>query len=148
MPARRETKRAFVEQQIASLDRIGESDWDRLKSEAAPISESYLRSILRSSGHPLSPLVEGVVTTSMDEAERTLCALAAEYETSDPMRRKTCRAPVLEAKQRLIWALRRSDDGAKRELLLWVSTWLENPGLLADWVSLRRGVIATRTMLP
>src|SRR5690606_32848602 len=102
----------------------------------------------RGSGHPLSPLVEGVVTTSMEEAERTLRLLAAEYEASDLMRRRRCRAPVLEAKQRLGWALRRSDDEAKRELLLWVSTWLENPGLFADWVSLRRGVIAARTTPP
>ena len=40
--------------------RIGEMEWAMLHVDLAPISGSHLRRLLRESGVPLAPLVEGV----------------------------------------------------------------------------------------
>ena len=83
MPARRSTKRAILTERLPSLGKIDEHAWNLLKQELAPISDSYLRSLLIATGHPLSPLIEGVHTSDLDQAERTLRALAEEYESAD-----------------------------------------------------------------
>jgi hypothetical protein len=129
---------------LPSLGRIDEHAWNVLKQELAPISDSYLRSLLIETGLPLSPLIEGVHTSDLNQAERTLRALAVEYESADPERRKIYRRVVIEAKQRARWWLRRSasldppETPLKEEVLLWTSTWLENPLLFQQWVSLRK----------
>ena len=142
MPSGRTSKRALILERAASYDWIDTGIWQRLKHEFGPISESYLRTVLRSSGKALTPSIEGVITATLDEAQRTLCALSTEYDAEDASGRKRCRTAVIEAKQRLRWSLRGQAEEIKRaekeELLLWVSTWLENPALFPDWVSLRR----------
>jgi hypothetical protein len=45
---------------------IGEPEWQALLRLLAPVSESYLRRLLRESGVPLTPLVEGVRQESFD----------------------------------------------------------------------------------
>ena len=151
MPARKGSKHALLEERVANIGVVDESVWETLKRDLAPISESYLRHMVRQAGHPMTPLVEGVNMHSCDDADRTLQALAAEYESADPARRKLCRALVLDAKQRLQWQLRRaSQTEDKRELLLWVSTWLENPSIFPSWIAIRRNSPFTeaRTTLP
>ena len=159
MPARKGSKHALLEEQIATVDVVDETIWETLKRDLAPISESYLRHLIKQSGHPMTPLVEGVNMTTPVDADRTLRALAAEYESGDPYRRKLCRALVLEAKERIRWQLRRSSQPgqtaadpqeSKQELLLWVSTWLENPAIFPEWIAIRRTSRATevRTIPP
>jgi hypothetical protein len=85
-----------------------------------------------------------------------LRALASEYELSDAVRRKECRRIVIESKDRLRWWLKRPKAvesaekcAEKEEILLWVSTWLENPALFPEWVTIRRRrITATRTNPP
>ncbi len=116
---------------------ITETEWDELLRELAPVSDTYLRNLLRSTGLPLVPLVEGVRQDSLDHLERTLLALHTEYEQGDEQRRRACRAAVIRAKDHARLAMRRAPAG-KDEMILWMLTWLENPGAFPLWVKLRK----------
>ena len=121
---------------------IGDGEWDRLRALLAPISENYLRRLLRESGAPLAPLIEGVRQESGDALEASLVKLLGEYEKGDPGRRVRARRAVILAKDHARWALRRlkSEDQKtdKQEMILWMTTWLENPPLFREWARLRR----------
>ncbi|MEO8132204.1 MAG: hypothetical protein ABI822_34225, partial [Bryobacteraceae bacterium] len=105
----------------------------------APVSANYLRKLVRSTGLPMSPFVEGVNQKSFANLERTLEALQREYETSAPDRRRRIRAEVISAKDHARWALQKPDSGAvKEEMLLWILTWLENPAVFSAWLVVRK----------
>lgn len=131
--------------------RIGESEWAELASEIAPVSESYLRRLLRDLPVPLAPLIEGVRQDSYDALERTLLALCDEYqsarETGDQARMAECRRLVITAKDHARWAGRSAKAtpekvAEKGEMAQWMLVWLENPGLFPQWVRLRRRNLA------
>jgi hypothetical protein len=107
----------------------------RLLAGIAPVSEAVLRRLLRDCGYPLAPLVEGVRQESLDSLERTLCALAREYETG---RRDEARRAVLTAKEHARWAARRKPSPERAETIQWMLEWLENPPVFESWVRLRR----------
>src|SRR5947209_1728627 len=52
---------------------------DAIRAELGAVSDSYLRRLLKDTGVPLAPLVEGVSQESFPELERTLVALEGEY---------------------------------------------------------------------
>jgi hypothetical protein len=122
------TKAASVDEQLAS----------ELSALLSPVSAGYLRRLLRQSGVPLAPMVEGVNQESLEHLERTLVNLAGEYESG----RREARRVVIEAKERLRWSEARATDPERRadksEMLLWVMTWLENPAAFPVWVRLRK----------
>jgi hypothetical protein len=137
-------KRAELAAWIARIQpaQIGENEWDQLLPMLAPISENYLRKLLRDSGLPLAPVVEGVRQGNLDELEASLLALLREYEQGDGTQRAEVRRLVILAKDHARWALRKSREAAdKEEMLLWMVTWLENPPLFPEWVRLRRGLL-------
>ena len=145
MPRRSDSKRtrvvAFLSDHKPAL--IDEGVLTALREHLAPVSNSYLRELVRSCGLPLAPVVEGVRHESLEEAERTLLALSTAYEASDAAPRGQIRTVIIESKDRLKWSLKRSGiDPAQRalkeEILLWTMTWLENPTVFAAWLSLRR----------
>ncbi len=118
---------------------IGETEFEDLRGALAPVSESYLRKLLRESGAALSPMVEGVRQGSFDELEASLLAMLDEYQKADAPRRRDVRRLVIAAKDHARWASRRPAKRAeKEEMVLWILTWLENPPLFPDWVRLRR----------
>ena len=118
---------------------IGECEFVQLRGALAPISESYLRRLLRNSGVPLDPMFGGVRQTSFDELETTLLALLEEYERGDASRRAEVRRLVIAAKDHARWAARGPGKRAeKEEMILWMVTWLENPSIFRAWVTLRR----------
>jgi hypothetical protein len=120
-------------------ERIGEREWAMLHVELAPVSGSYLRRLLRQSGVPLAPLVEGVRQDSFEALESSLLNLLQEYERSDLAGRTSVRRLVIEAKDHARWAARQPEKRAeKAEMALWMVTWLENPPLFPQWVRLRR----------
>jgi hypothetical protein len=140
---------------------VGEAELDDLRKTLAPISESYLRTLLRQSGAGLAPMVAGVRQTNLDELESSLIALETEYEHGDAERRAAVRRLVITAKDHARWSLRTtgkrtakrapvvtetvSDQAGvseKEEMILWMITWLENPPLFPQWVRLRRTQIA------
>jgi hypothetical protein len=126
---------------------IGEAEWEALLAALAPISESYLRKLLRASGAALAPLVEGVRQETFDALEASLGKLLAEYEYGDADRRARVRRLVITAKDHARWALTKATDkrAEKEEMMLWMLTWLENPPLFPEWVRLRRALLKTTT---
>ena len=118
---------------------IGETELALLRTALAPVSDSYLRKLLRECGVPLNPMVEGVRQGTFAELEASLLRLLTEYESGDTARRMAVRRLAITAKDHARLAAR---DPAKRpdkeEMILWLTTWLENPPLFRQWVSLRK----------
>jgi len=141
----RSTKRSELERWIAERrpERIGELEYAELRAALAPISENYLRHLLRDSGVALDPMVEGVRQGSFDELQESLERLLAIYEAGDLIRKQAVRQLVIMAKDhaRLATHSRGSTPekrSEKEEMVLWLLTWLENPGVFPEWARLRR----------
>jgi hypothetical protein len=140
------SKRAAVLEFLRNLSGpVTEHAYRELLDRLAPVSADYLRDVLRESGYPLAPMVEGVRQSSFEELERTLLALAVEYESAvqgERERRSEVRALVVAAKDRARFAGRRTSSEEKKdqkaEMVLWLMTWLENPGLFDAWVRVRK----------
>jgi hypothetical protein len=136
-PTKRDELRDWLERVRPA--RIGEREWAMLHVELAPVSGSHLRRLLRESGVPLAPLVEGVRQETFDALESSLLSFLQEYERSDPAGRTSIRRVVIEAKEHARWAARNPEKRKdKEEMALWMLTWLENPPLFPQWVKLRR----------
>jgi len=121
---------------------VCEAEFGALRAHLAPISESYLRKLLRESGVSLDPMIEGVRQGTFAELEASLLRLLAEYESSDPPRRMAVRRLVITAKEHARLAARNPTKRAdKDEMILWLTTWLENPPVFRAWVSIRRGLV-------
>lgn len=115
---------------------------DAIRRNVGEVSDNTFRHALLESGYPLDPLVEGVNQSTLEDLARTLLALAAVYDTSARAERMRMRAMVVESKRHARFAAaNRKLDGARREekeeMLLWISTWIENPPLFAGWLNLR-----------
>jgi hypothetical protein len=124
---------------------IGDAGFAELSSRLRPITDHDLRKLLRSSGYTLSAFVEGVRQDDLETLERTLVALAAEYEASEGDRARAIRREVITAKDHARFASRRAKTAERRaekeEMLLWMMVWLENPAVFATWVKLRRRAV-------
>jgi len=119
---------------------VGKEEWGVLLRELAPVSESYLRKLLRESGVPLAPLVEGVRQDSLDALEVSLLKMLEEYLSGDAGRKLMVRRAVITAKDHARLAARKVEAReVKEEMILWMLTWLENPGIFPQWLRLRRG---------
>ncbi len=99
---------------------------------------------------PLDPLVEGVCQDAFPALERTLLALAGEYqravESGRRERAAACRRLVMTAKDHARWVLRNPRSSTekkaqKQEMLLWLMTWLENPAVFPAWLRLRKQAV-------
>jgi hypothetical protein len=132
---------------------IGEAEFVELLRSLAPISENYLRKLLRDSSAPLTPMIAGVRQSNLEELEASLLALLDEYERGDPPRRAAVRRLVITAKDHARWASRRVQGASSRspvdpashqagssksEMILWMVTWLENPPVFREWIRLRK----------
>jgi hypothetical protein len=104
------------------------------------------RDLLRESGAPLDAMVEGVRQEDFAALERTLLALAGAYAGADYEGRRSCRRLVITAKDHAKLAGRKPElADEKGEMVLWMLTWLENPGVFADWVGLRKRQLPAMT---
>lgn len=112
---------------LGVLARVDRAECNRLRQLLAPISDGYLRRLLRASAVPLTPDVEGVRQENFAQLERTMLA------ATDP-------AFVLEAKRHAELARRSPnvDRAVKNEMIEWMRVWLESPGLFPTWVRLRK----------
>jgi hypothetical protein len=140
-PKRPRGKRGKLQDWLAEHrpERIGEAEWAAILKELAPVSGSYLRRLLREADVELAPMIEGVRQEDFAALERTLLALASEYEVSGAEGRGALRRLVIEAKDHAKWASRKSDmREEKEEMSLWMRTWLENPPIFGQWVRLRQ----------
>ncbi|MCX7603763.1 MAG: hypothetical protein N2036_06785 [Bryobacteraceae bacterium] len=139
MPRRRAEILAWLRSRGAS--RVDEALAAELRGAFPDASDSTIRRALLESGLELDPLVEGVRQDTLDHLERTLLALAREYERSAAERRARIRQIVLTAREHARLASRRKP---KDEELLWLRTWLENPLVFETWVKLRRRACSGR----
>jgi len=84
-------------------------------------------------------MVEGVRQATFEDLEASLLKLLEEYEHSDAARRMAVRRLVITAKDHARLAARIPEKRPeKEEMILWLTTWLENPPVFADWVKIRR----------
>ncbi len=130
------------------LQAIAEPEWRRLAAELAPISESYLRRLLRETGVPVEQPFAGVRQGTFEELEASLIAMERVYgqarEAGDRVRAQYCRGQVIEAKDHARLSARSASASAekrsqKEEMIQWMLVWLENPAVFEEWVKLRKG---------
>jgi hypothetical protein len=146
-PTKRALLRAWLSERRPGC--VSEQHLDEIRGALGRVSDSHLRRLLIDEAVPLAPLVAGVRQGSFDELEGSLTALAGEYEQAvaqaDLQGARKVRSMVIQAKDRARWAARRAEakgdtgrSGEKQEMAAWILTWLENPGIFAQWVALRR----------
>lgn len=100
-----------------------EQEFEQLRRDLSPVSENYLRKLLRESGAPLAAMVEGVRQSNLDELETSLLRMFEEYEQGDAAQRARVRQVVIAAKDHARWAARNPDRRAeKEEMALWMLT--------------------------
>lgn len=126
---------------------ITEAVWLDLLARLAPVSESYLRDLLRATGLPFAQPYAGVRQHTFEELEQSLRELGAVYSAAlaagDRERARYCRRQVIAAKDRakfLAASSRQPDDkrAQKRQMADWMLVWLESPGLFPAWVEARK----------
>jgi hypothetical protein len=121
--------------------RIGDAEFATLRAALAPVSENYLRKLVRECGVPLDAMIEGVRQATFDDLEASLLKLFEEYEHGDAARRMAVRRLVITAKDHARLTARIPEKRSeKEEMILWLTTWLENPAVFADWVRIRRTI--------
>jgi hypothetical protein len=114
-----------------------------LRRELAPVSDSYLRRLLRESGIPVAQPYAGVRQGSFEELVQSLVEMEQVYRTAmdagDRERARFCRRVVIQAKDHARMAARRSEARReeKLEMARWMLVWLENPAIFETWARLR-----------
>ena len=122
--------------------RIGIDEFSALRTALAPVSDSYLRKLVRDCGVPLDAMVAGVRQGNLDELQASLALLLDQYLSGDAAHKREVRRLVITAKEHARLAARNpARQAEKAEVILWLTTWLENPPLFPDWVALRRGLL-------
>jgi hypothetical protein len=126
---------------------ITEAVWLDLLERFAPVSESYLRGLLRETGLPFDQPYAGVRQHTFEELEESLYALLSVYSEAqtagDRDRARYCRRQVIAAKDRAKFLsanlrIAEAKRTEKEEMAQWMLVWLENPGVFPAWVKVRR----------
>jgi hypothetical protein len=148
-PKKTSKKRRLAESLAASgLTAIGEPEWRRLLTELAPVSESYLRQLLRDSGVPVVQPFGGIRQKTFEELEESLIEMEGVYRearaSGDRARAHYCRSQVIQAKDHARLAAHGSKNSpekraAKEEMVQWMLVWLDDPALFEAWVKVRKG---------
>jgi hypothetical protein len=126
---------------------ITEAVWQGLLLRFAPVSESYLRDLLRATGLPFDQPYAGVRQHTFEELEESLRALLDVYSAAQAAgerdRARYCRRQVIAAKDRakFLSANSRTPESKraeKAEMAQWMLVWLENPEVFPPWVEARK----------
>jgi hypothetical protein len=119
--------------------------WRDLLQRFAPVSESYLRDLLRDTGLPFEQPWAGVRQHTFEELEQSLRDMLRVYEeanaSGDRERARYCRRQVIAAKDRAKFAAKKKPE--KAEMAEWMLVWLENPAVFPAWVEARNKVRST-----
>ncbi len=130
---------------------IGEAVWLDLLRRLAPVSETYLRDLLRATGLPFEQPFAGVRQHTFEELEQSLGEMLAVYTEAnaagDRQRARYARRQVIAAKDRARFLARNprtppEKRAAKEEMAQWMLVWLENPEVFAAWVEARKRAMA------
>jgi len=126
---------------------ITEAVWHDLLQRLAPVSESYLRDLLRATGLPFDQPYSGIRQHTFEELEQSLLEMLQVYREAlgagDRGRARYCRRQVIAAKDRAKWmAVTPRSTPEKRtqkeEMAQWMLVWLENPEVFPAWVDARK----------
>jgi hypothetical protein len=121
--------------------------WRELLARFAPVSESYLRDLLRQTGLPFDQPYAGVRQHTFEELEQSLRDLLAVYTeatgAADRDCARYCRRQVIAAKDRAKFLAANPNTAAemqaeKNEMAQWMLVWLENPEVFPAWVDARK----------
>jgi hypothetical protein len=122
---------------------ITEAVWRDLLARLAPVSESYLRDLLRATGLPFEQPWAGVGQHTFVELEDSLRAMLEVYRDAaaagDRDRARYCRRQVIAAKDRAKFLAAKKPE--KAEMAQWMLVWLENPEVFPAWVEARKKVL-------
>ncbi len=130
---------------------ITESVWKDLLQALAPVSEGYLRDLLRDTGLPFAQPYAGVRQHTLVELEQSLTELwkiyAEAIESGDRERARYCRRQVIAAKDRAKFAslspkVSPERQTVKREMAQWMLVWLDDPSMFPAWAEARKRVLA------
>lgn len=130
--------------------RITETAWRDLLAQLAPVSESYLRDLIRQTGLPFDQPFAGIRQHTLGELEESLREMQKVYSEAaaagDRERARYCRRQVIAAKDRARFLSKSSrfpqdKQKLKEEMLDWMLVWLENPEVFPSWVEARKRVI-------
>jgi hypothetical protein len=125
--------------------------WRELLERFAPVSESYLRDLLRQTGLPFDQPYAGVRQHTFEELEQSLRDLLAVYSQAagagDRDQVRYCRRQVIAAKDRAKFLADNPNTPAekqaeKHEMAQWMLVWLENPEVFPAWVDARKRAMA------
>ena len=126
---------------------ITEAVWQALLRELAPVSESYLRDLLRDTGLPFHQPYAGIRQHTFEELEHSLLDMLQVYREASAAdqreRARYCRRQVIAAKDRakfLAVTPRTTPEKRtqKEEMAQWMLVWLENPEVFPAWVDARK----------
>jgi hypothetical protein len=126
---------------------ITEAVWQELLRTLAPVSESYLRDLLRATGLPFAQPYAGVRQHTFEELEESLREIGVVYAeavaSGNREQARYCRRQVIAAKDRAKFLARnRRFPQAKREekeeMVQWMLVWLENPAVFPAWAQARK----------
>ena len=143
--SRKQALREFLA--TGPITAIGEPEWQAALRALAPISESYLRALLRETGLPFAQPHAGIRQKSFADLERDLRAMLAIYvdamRAGDRQRARYCRRQVIAAKDRARFVARNpktspEKKAQKEEMVGWMLVWLENPEVFPAWVGIRK----------
>jgi hypothetical protein len=119
---------------------ITEAVWLSLLAQISPVSESYLRDLLRDTGLPFDQPYAGIRQHTLDELEQSLRGMLDVYLTAtaeaNRPRARYCRRQVIAAKDRAKFLVEKHPE--KEEMVQWMLVWLENPEIFPAWVEARK----------
>src|ERR1035441_8003162 len=123
--------------------------WNHLLAHLAPVSESYLRDLLRATALPFEQPYAGIRQHTFEELEQSLGEMLAVYAeavaATDRARARYARRQVIAAKDRARFLARNprtptEKKAQKEEMVQWMLVWLENPEVFPAWVAARKRV--------
>ncbi len=129
---------------------ITESVWRDLLERLAPVSESYLRDLIRATGLPFDQPFAGVQQHTLEGLEASLRDMLAVFTEAAAAgnrdRARYCRRQVIAAKDRAKFLAKNPGTAAERraikqEMVQWMLVWLENPAVFPAWVEARKRVL-------
>ena len=130
---------------------ITEAVWQLLLTRLEPVSESYLRDLLRETGLPFDQPHAGIRQHTLDELEQSLREMLLVYAEAKAAgnrdRARYCRRQVIGAKDRAKFMVRNSrtpeeKKALKEEMVEWMLVWLENPEVFPAWVEARKRAVS------
>ncbi len=122
--------------------------WRDLLEKLAPVSESYLRDLLRDTGLPFEQPYAGIRQHTFEELEQSLRGMLQVYRDATAAgnrdRARYCRRQVIARQRpRQIPGAATHPQKQRREMAQWMLVWLENPEVFPAWVEARKIVLAT-----